>query len=523
MAGRNVMSDNPQQAVIDFLADPASHGGAAVKRIDTHAASVFLAGERVLKIKRAVRFPFLDYSTLEKRKSACDAEIEVNRAYAPAIYRGVVPITRAADGTLAIGGQKDGSNAEPVEWAVDMLRFDETQTLDHLADKGRVDLTLADALGRAVAKAHGIVPAVTDAGFADTLAEIIQQNHDEMRAAADLFAAHDVDALTAASRKALERLRPLLAARERSSCVRRCHGDLHLGNVVLIDGAPVLFDAIEFSPRLATIDVFYDLAFLLMDLIARDLVAAANGVLNRYLAETRRAGDLDALAALPLFMSLRAAIRAKVTAARPQRDATMEQSARNYFALAQRLIAPPRAKLIAVGGLSGTGKSLLARALAPAIMPLPGAIHLRSDVLRKMLFGVPETERLPASAYKPEVTARVYAALAAQARQILAAGHSAIVDAVFAKRAERDAIAQVALHVAQEAAPGTRFHGLFLTADLSVRVARVGARTGDASDADAAIARTQEQYDLGELDWQQVDASGTPEETLRRGQAALGP
>jgi aminoglycoside phosphotransferase family enzyme/predicted kinase len=512
MAGRNVMSDNPQQAVIDFLADPASHGGAAVKRIDTHAAAVFLAGERVLKIKRAVRFPFLDYSTLEKRKNACDAEIEVNRAYAPAIYRGVVPITRTADGTLAIGGQ-----GEPVEWAVDMRRFNEAQTLDHLADKGRIDLTLADALGRAVAKAHGIVPAVTDAGFADTLAEIIQQNHDEMRAAADLFAAHDVDALTAASRNALERLRPLLAARERNSCVRRCHGDLHLGNVVLIEGAPVLFDAIEFSPRLATIDVFYDLAFLLMDLIARDLAAAANGVLNRYLAETRRAGDLDALAALPLFMSLRAAIRAKVTAARPQRDAAIEQSARDYFALAQRLIAPPRAMLVAVGGLSGTGKSLLGRALAPAIMPLPGAIHLRSDVLRKTLFDVPETERLPASAYTPEVTARVYAALAAQARQILAAGHSAIVDAVFAKRGERDAIARIA----QDAMPGTRFHGLFLTADLDVRVARVGTRTGDASDADAAIARAQEQYDLGELDWREVDASGTPEETLQRGKAAL--
>ena len=217
-------------------------------------------------------------------------------------------------------------------------------------------------------------------------------------------------------------------------------------------------------------------------------------------------------------MSLRAAIRAKVTAARPQRDAAIEQSARDYFALAQKLIAPPRAKLIAVGGLSGTGKSLLARALAPAIMPLPGAIHLRSDVLRKTLFGVPETERLPASAYTPKVTARVYAALAAQARQILAAGHSAIVDAVFAKRAERDAIA----HVVREAAPGTRFHGLFLTADLSVRVERVGARKGDASDADAAIARAQEQYDLGALDWREVDASGTPEDTLRRGQAKLG-
>ena len=502
------MSDD-QQPVIDFLTEPATHGGAKVKRIDTHAASVFLAGERALKIKRAVRFPFLDFSTLEKRQAACEAEIKVNRLYAPAIYRGIVAITRAADGRLAIGG--DGV---PVEWAVEMARFDEMQTLDHLADNGRIDEMLADNLGRAVAKAHAIVPVVKDAGFADMLAEIIEQNHGEMRGAADLFAANDVDALTAASRAALAHLRPLLEARERDGCVRRCHGDLHLGNIVLIEGAPVLFDAIEFNPKLATIDVFYDLAFLLMDLIERGLVASANIVLNRYLAERTCDNDLDALAALPLLMSLRAAIRAKVTAAQPNRDATMEKWARDYFMLAQRLIAPPGATLIAVGGLSGTGKSLLALALAPAVAPLPGAILLRSDVIRKTLFGVAETARLPASAYAPEVTAKVYAALAAKARRALAAGQSVIVDAVFAKRGERDAIAA--------SAPSVPFHGLFLTAELAVRITRVGARTGDASDADPAVARAQEQYNLGVLEWAEIDASGTPDETLRRSKAALG-
>jgi len=498
-----------QQPVIDFLADPATHGGAAVKRIDTHAASVFLAGQRALKIKRAVRFPFLDFSTLPKRKAACAAEIEVNRLYAPEIYRGVVAITRAADGALAVGGQ-----GEAVEWAVEMARFDETQGFDHLADAGKVDLKLADALGRAVARAHDAVPVVDDAEFRYTLAEIIEQNDGELRAASDLFAARDVDALTAASRNAIDDLAPLIVSRERQGYVRRCHGDLHLGNIVLIDNAPVLFDAIEFNPKLATIDVFYDLAFLLMDLIDRGLVEAANAVLNRYLAESSRDRDLDALAALPLFMSLRAAIRAKVTAARPNRDAAMEKSARDYFALAGKLIAPPRPRLVAVGGLSGTGKSVLARALAPAVMPLPGAILLRSDVMRKTLFGVPETERLPASAYTPEVTAKVYAALVTRARRVLAAGHSAIVDAVFAKQAERDAIAQ--------AAPRTPFHGLFLTADLAVRVARVGGRTGDASDADATIARAQEHYDLGELEWTEVDASGTLDETLQRGKKTIG-
>src|SRR3569833_3262901 len=141
------MSD--QQAVIDFLDAPATHGGAAVIRVDTHAASVFLAGARVLKIKRAVRFPFLDYSTLAKRKAACEAELAVNRPYAPAIYKRVVAITRTTPGALALGG--DG---EPVEWAVEMARFDETATLDHLAARGAIDDALADRLGRTVAAAH---------------------------------------------------------------------------------------------------------------------------------------------------------------------------------------------------------------------------------------------------------------------------------------------------------------------------------------------------------------------------------
>ena len=505
------MAQDEQKAVIDFLGSPASHGGAPVTRIDTHAAAVFLAGERALKIKRAVRFPFLDYSTLEKRKAACEAEIAVNRPYAPAIYRGVVAITRAPDGWLAIDGA-----SEPVEWAVEMARFDETQTLDHLAEAGRIDDALADALARAVARAHVAAPVVKDAGFADQLAEIVAQNETELRARPDLFPGQALRALGDATRSAFERVRPLLQARERAGFVRRCHGDLHLGNIVLIDGEPVLFDAIEFDPAIATGDVLYDLAFLLMDLIERGLRLPANIVLNRYLMETRRAEDLDALAALPLFLSMRAAIRAKVTAARPApagARAGIEQSAREYFALAEKLLAGPRPRLVAVGGLSGTGKSLLARALAADILPAPGAVLLRSDVERKALFGVAETERLPQSAYAPEVTARVYSALADKAARVLAAGHSAVVDAVFAGKSERAAIAQAA---------GTApFQGLYLTADLGLRLARVGARKGDASDADAAVARAQEQYDLGAIDWHKVDASGTPDETLARAQAGL--
>jgi uncharacterized protein len=500
-----------QQPVMAFLGDPASHGGLPVKRIDTHAASVFLVGDRAIKIKRAVRFPFLDFSTLEKRKIACESEIAVNRAFAPAIYRGVVAITRDGSGGLKIGGK-----GEPVEWAVEMRRFDESQTLDHLAGAGRIDDVFANALGRVVAAAHRVAPTVTDTNFSGMLATIIAQNETELAGEPDLFSLQDLRSLAAATRAAFERVKFLLDARERAGLVRRCHGDLHLGNIVLIDGKPVLFDAVEFDDRIATGDVFYDLAFLLMDLIERGLLEAANIVLNRYLTDTQRLHDLDALAALPLFMSIRAAIRAKVIAARRRQGdehAELTQRARAYAALAQDLLAPAKPRLIAVGGLSGTGKSLLARALATAFAPSPGAVVLRSDVERKSLFGVAETERLPESAYAPDATARVYASVIEKARRATAAGHSAIVDGVFAQPAERAAI--------EKSAGNAAFQGLFLTASLETRLARVGARTGDASDADDSVARMQDQFDLGRITWSKVDASGTPEETLIRARAML--
>jgi aminoglycoside phosphotransferase family enzyme/predicted kinase len=438
------------------------------------------------------------------------AELEVNHPYAPAIYRRAVAITRADDGTLAIGGK-----GEPVEWAVEMRRFDETQTLDHLAESRRIDDVLADALGRAVARAHAAAPIAKAADFTHALSEIIAQNDVELRAAPELFPPRTVSALTDATRGAFERVRALLAARERAGRVARGHGDLHLGNIVLLDGVPVLFDAIEFDPKIATGDVLYDLAFLLMDLIERKLTQAANIVLNRYLNETRRAEDLDALAALPLFLSLRAAIRAKVAAARRALGAAgAEQSARDYFALAGKLLAPQPPILVAVGGLSGTGKSLLARALAAEILPEPGAVVLRSDVERKVLFAAAEADRLPETAYARDVTTQVYAALIDKARRVTGAGHSAIVDTVFADAGERAAIVK--------AGDGVAFHGLFLTADLATRLSRVGGRKDDASDADAAVARRQEQYDLGAMQWTLVDASGSPEQTLRRAKAALG-
>lgn len=500
-----------QDEVFAFLMDPATHGGSPVTRIDTHAASVFLAGSRALKVKRAVRFPFLDYSTLAKRKAACDEELKVNRPFAPLIYRRAVPITRRNDGAFVIGG--DGT---PVEWAVEMARFDERLTLDHVAEAGEIAPDLAGDIADAIAASHAVASVASAAPWIDSIPVIIERNTAVFRAAS--LAPNEIDALDAASHAAFTRAKELLAQRGRQGHVRRCHGDLHLSNLVLIDGKPVLFDAIEFDPAIASVDVLYDLAFPLMDLLHYGRSEAANVVLNRYLATTAE-DHLDALSLLPLFLSMRAAIRAHVLLARLDQGARdsggIRRAALDYFALACRLMTPPQSRLIAVGGLSGTGKSVLARALARFVAPEPGAVVLRSDVVRKRLFGVAETERLPAAAYGAEAASRVYDGLAERAARVLAQGHSVIVDAVFARGAERSQIAAIARDMK------VPFTGLFLTADLAIRMRRIGGRTGDASDATADLARQQEDYDIGSLDWATVDASGTPDETLARGRAAL--
>lgn len=505
--------NDPQDAVFKLLGDPATYGGTGVKRLDTHAAVVFLAGERALKVKRAVCFPFLDYSTLDKRKAACLAELEVNRRFAPQLYRRIVPITHEESGALAL----DGAGV-PVEWAVDMVRFDETMTLDHLADRGELDDRMLRELALAVAAMHGRAEGADTAAWLKAVERFIGQNTAAFGDRPDVFPSQSVAALDRSARETLARLRPLLVARGASGLIRRGHGDLHLRNIAVIDGAPVAFDALEFDPVTAAGDVLYDLAFLLMDLVERGLTPAANLVLNGYFTAARRNDDCDGIAALPFFMSLRAAIRANVTAARltvaKETDGSgIAESARRYFDLASALLTPTKPVALCTGGLSGTGKSVLARALAPLLPPAPGALVLRSDVERKIMFGVAEHDRLPAEAYRVEVTAKVYRTLQEKAARIARAGHSVVIDAVFAMPGERKAI--------EAAITGAAFAGLFLVADLKTRLARVGTRGPDASDADAKVARLQEEFPLGAMDWTVIDASSSPEATLAKARAAL--
>lgn len=305
----------------------------------------------------------------------------------------------------------------------------------------------------------------------------------------------------------------------------RCHGDLHLNNIVLWRGVPTLFDALEFDDDLATIDMLYDLAFLLMDLDHRGRRDAANAVLNRYLAPPTEPIDIAGLAALPLFLATRTAIRSLVTAQRarlmpalsPARQTDLVE-ARRSAADAMTYLSPPKARLVAVGGLSGTGKSTLGAGLAPLIGPAPGAIHIRTDVERKALLGVGETERLPADTYTKANAERVYRLIAEKAAAVLAAGHSAAVDGVFQTAAERDAIARVAKEL------GVRFDGLWLQASSETLTRRIEARRNDASDATAeVVARQMGRGVEGTLDWHVIDAEGDPQLTLSRARLVLNP
>lgn len=508
-----------QAAVLEFLSRPESYAPppADVVRIDTHSAAVFLAGATAYKIKRAVRYPFLDFSTLEKRRLACLNELAVNRRTAGQLYQGVVPITRESSGALAIAGA-----GEPVEWAVKMARFEQSALYDQMAREGRLEIDHMAPLADTILAFHAGAPRIIEREESvAAFARLLSENEAAMRDNPAIFEPQRAERLIAASRCCFERLQPLLRERAMMGYVRHCHGDLHLRNIVEIDGRPVLFDAIEFDDAIATVDVLYDLAFLLMDLLFRGLSAHANALFNRYLGAARVA-DLRGLAALPFYLSTRALIRSKAEVLRAAASddagakAEATAAARAYFDLAASLIAPAPPRLIAVGGLSGSGKSTLARALAPCIAPPPGAVHLRSDAERKRLFGVPEHERLPPAAYAATVTETVYHALRRKAAVIARAGHSAVVDAVHGRADERAAMEKVARD------HGVAFTGLWLEAGADVLLDRVAQRRGDASDATTAVVREQLERDVGPLTWRRLRADGPLDTTLSACLDALG-
>jgi aminoglycoside phosphotransferase family enzyme/predicted kinase len=513
-------SNPDQREVIAFLSDPASYGPDAdkVTRCETHGSIVFLAGDRAYKLKRAVKFPYMDYSTIHRREQMCLRELEINRRTAPTLYLCVLPMVWDRSNKLRFG--TTGERARVADWVVVMQRFEQELLLEEMRKAGKLTCPLMRSIAETIADFHARAEPTRGFGGAHAIGEVIDENAAILRSRVGRpFGVETVRSYCEHAAASLEKIASLLDIRRNQGRVRRCHGDLHLNNICLIGERPVLFDAIEFNDAFSCIDLLYDLAFLLMDLIHHGLHEHANTVLNRYLELTE---EHSGLAVLPLFLSCRAAIRAhtSVAAAEAVEDGLISEANRQRASalLDQALfhLAPASPRLVAIGGPSGTGKSTVARALAPFLGPAPGAVVIRSDVVRKQLMGVEETVRLPETAYIASVTKAVYELICERAATALAAGFTVIADAVYGDENEREALCRVAegAHVP--------FRGIWLAAPRQVLESRIQSRRDDASDATVAVLRAQLEFISVPEDWTSVRAAGAAEKTATEVRRALG-
>ncbi len=464
--------------------------GRPVTLIQTHISSVLLAGERAYKLKKPVAFGFVDFSTLEARRRCCEEELRLNRRTAPQIYLDVVRIT-GSDEAPRIGGR-----GTAIEYAVRMRRFATRDLADRRARAGRLNATHVDRLAEEVAKFHAAAapaPAGADYGTPEKVLRWARENFalcllrlddEPRRARLQKLAQWTEDEFHARA--------GWFAARRAGGFVRECHGDLHLANIVLLDEVPVPFDGIEFNPELRFIDVASDIAFTFMDLIGHGLPRLAWRFVDRVLAAS---GDYALLAGLRFYAVYRALVRAKVSLIRahqPDAGAVERRRAAGAFArdlaLAEQLAAAPTPLLLAVGGLSGSGKTTVAGLLLEHL----GAVRVRSDVERKRLAGLASGERRPAAfgagLYGPEMTLRTYQRLHEAAAAVLQAGYPVVVDAAMLRREERDALRALAAKLAVrcaclwcEAPPAT----------MRLRLARRAAGGADASDATLAVLEMQ--------------------------------
>lgn len=485
-----------QQAVTALLRNPATYGETgSVEVIETHISRIFLVGQRAYKMKRAVKLPYVDFSTPRLRLAACEKEVELNSKTAPGLYLGVRRITREADGKLAFDG-----TGQMVDAAIEMVRFDQSKLLDRMATAGELTPALMTAVARMIVSYHRAAPTIHNGSGSSNLAGVLDINEAGF-ATSHVFAKAEVTSFAKAFRTTLARHSGLLDRREAAGKVRRCHGDLHLRNICLFDGEPRLFDCIEFNDQIASIDVLYDLAFLLMDLWHRGFPQLANLVMNRYLDE---ADDEDGFVLLPIFMAVRAAVRAHVTATQVEEGSAdsdkLSAEARSYFDLARRLLQETPPRLVAIGGLSGSGKTTVAEALAPHIGAPPGARIVESDRIRKAMHGVPAETRLPDKAYRPGVSKRVYREMAWRAGLILAEGGSIVADAVFDRPSDRDRIEKAAQD------RGVAVAGFWLDADPLVLWQRVSERKGGPSDATIDILTRQLQRNATQSSWRKINA-----------------
>jgi aminoglycoside phosphotransferase family enzyme/predicted kinase len=469
-------------ALVESLLEPACypHPVDRVEVLETHISYVLLAGEFAYKIKKPVRLAFLDFSSLQARRFYCEEEVRLNRRTAPDLYLGVV----------AIGGEPPafGPCETPVEYAVKMKRFSQEGLLDRLARECRLGPGVIDALARSVARFHAAAPRAEAIDEEDSVARAARPALDNFREIAALETSAPIGAtlerLRAWTLHERDALAPRFALRRLDGYVRECHGDLHLGNVTLVDGVPLPFDCIEFDARLRWIDVMSEIAFPVMDLEHHGLPRLAARFLGAYLEE---GGDYAGLRMLRFYLVYRAMVRAKVACIREhQREPGTREGAAAHteflgrLQLAERLSSTAAPVLILMHGLSGSGKTTVSQLLLEAL----GAVRIRSDVERKRLHGMPADARSAsapgANLYTREESLRTYARLATLAHEALAWGYPVIVDAASLDRAGRDRFRRTAR------AAGAAFELVSCVAPDEVLRERIARRAREGSDASEA-------------------------------------
>jgi len=477
--------------LITAMLDPVCypHSAGRVDLVETHASFLLLVGDFAYKVKKAITLPFLDYGSLERREAFCRAELVLNRRFAPDLYLDVVPIGGAA-------GRPHPGGLPAQEWAVRMRRFDEDGRLDHLAARGELRPEHLDQLAatlHAFHEAAAVAGPATRFGAPGQVLAAAQENFAELRQLLPPADQAQVERLARWTDEEFARRAADFAARKAGGRIREGHGDLHLGNLVLIDGRVTPFDCIEFSEDFRWNDPASEIAFVWIDLLDHDRPGLAAWFLNAWLEV---GGDFDALAVLRFYAVYRAVVRAKVAALRAQQeDATAAlaglESARGYLRLAWAIAVPPAPTLAITCGLSGSGKTTAssARLSNPDLAGAGSLLRLRSDVERKRLYGLAARESSGSSPdggiYTPEATTRTYARLREVAGKLLAAGWPVIVDAAFLRRDERMDFQALA------AGLGVDFGILACEAPVAELRRRLLERRGDASEATVEVLERQ--------------------------------
>jgi aminoglycoside phosphotransferase family enzyme/predicted kinase len=511
-----------QDRLFQALRDPACYPHPVegpITVIETHISCVFLTGTFAYKLKKAVDLGFVDFTTLEKRRFFCEEELRLNARLAPQLYLDVVPVTGE------VGAPRLGAAGEPIDYAVRMREFPQETLADRMLARGRLRAEHIDALARCVARLHEVA-AVADPAAGRAAMEAadrhVLENFAQLRALPpDLLQGENLEHSEQWARETQARVREPLAERARVGKVRECHGDLHLGNVVVLDGEPTPFDCIEFNAELRWIDVMNETAFLVMDLHSHERSDLAARFLNAYLEQ---GGDYEGLRVLLYYQVYRAMVRAKVGLMRAaqlpresQEARALAERSRRYLALARSFLRPAPGFIVLAHGLSGSGKTTLTQPL----LELTGAVRIRSDVERKRMHGLGAGQSARAGAgqgiYSRDASEALHQRLRVMTRTIVESGHRVIVDATFLRHADRQRFARLAAQL------GVAFAIVDFSAEPPVLRSRVMARSergGDASDADLAVLdyqlRTAEPLQPGEREHTFVYDASRPAELAHR-------